>query len=349
MAARNLAVASTRARAVSQNTKPTLISSAVKAAAKNLACQPVVHPAVDAPKSFAGGLVPWAGAKGWSYEVLEAYLSGTAKRLIFACAGAAADAIGYAGAASEIILGDANPDLIAAHKWVQADVERAIRVLGRLFTRANNTSDAYKRLRIEFNAAKVGSARRAALFIYLIWHTTNGLCRYNLQGKFNSAFGYRNSKTGAAVAVPENALRRFVAALGSATFMVSDMLDTIAMSSAGDEVIIDPPYRPAAGKKATHDAYIKGGFTIDQYRLMVTAAEAAAARGALVFIHDHDTDETRGLHADCSEILPVRVERKMGKKRVIVTEAVFIYRPAVVAQVSATPKIEAAPAATVAT
>lgn len=332
-------------RALPLNTKPLRISRAVKAAANDSARQPVVHPAVDAPKTFAGGFVPLAGAKGWSYEVLESYLPAQVSRLIFACAGAAADAIGYADVASEIVLGDANPDVIAAHQWVQRDVENAIRVLGRLFTRANNTKDAYTRLRTEFNAAKAGSARRAVLFIYLLWHTTNGLSRYNKKGQFNAAFGYRNNKTGAAVAVPEKSLRRFVSALGKATFKVSDMRATIAAAGAGDVVIIDPPYRPAAGKKATHVGYTKNGFSIYAYIRMRRAALAAAARGALVFIHDHDTAQTRRLHRKCSEILPVNVERKMGRKRDAVTEAVFIYRPVAAAQVVATPKIEVAPAA----
>lgn len=332
-------------RAVSLTSKSLRISQAVTAAANDSARLPFVHPAVDAPKTFSGGFVPWAGAKGWSFEVLQSYLPAQPNRLIFGCAGAAADAIGYAGAASEIILGDANPDLIAAHQWVQRDVNAAIAVLGRLFTRANNTQSAYNKLRIEFNTAKVGSARRAALFIYLMWHAINGLCRYNQSGEFNASFGWRNAKTGAAVAVPEKAIRRIVAALGKATFNVADMRATLATAGAGDVAIIDPPYRPLVGKKATHVSYTKDGFSILMYARMVRAARAAARRGATVFMHDHDTPETRRLHGGCSEILPVNVERKMGKKRVIVTEAVFIYRPVTADQVVAESKIEVAPAA----
>lgn len=78
---------------------------------------------------------------------------------------------------------------------------------------------------------------------------------------------------------------------------------------------------------------------------MVRAALAAARRGATVFIHDDDTPETRRLHGKCSEILSVNLERKIGKKRVIVTEALFIYRPVAVAQVVAESKIEVALAA----
>jgi DNA (cytosine-5)-methyltransferase 1 len=332
-------------RTVSSPSKSINVSLAVQAKANEQARSPVVHSTVSASKTFPGGFVPWAGAKGWAHEILKSHLPGQVNRLIFACAGAAADAIGYAGIADELILGDANADLIAAHRWVQKDVERALRVLGRLFTKANNTKTAYNHLREEFRAGKVGSARRAALFIYLMWHTTNGLCRYNKQGKFNASFGYRNSKTGAAVAVPENALRRFVAALGTATFKVSDMLDTIAMAGPDDVVIIDPPYRPAAGKTSTHTSYTTGGFTLTQYQAMVKAAGEAAARGATVFIHDHDTEETRQLHSQCSELLPVNVERKIGKQRVIVAEAVFIYRSVKQPMAVAPQKIEEAPVA----
>ncbi|MBL8397354.1 MAG: DNA adenine methylase [Candidatus Accumulibacter sp.] len=142
----------------------------------------------------------------------------------------------------------------------------AIDVLGRLFTRANNTKSAYNKLRIEFNAVKAGSDRLEALFIYLLWHTTNGLCRYNKKGNFNASFGYRNATTGAAVSVPEKALRRIVAALGKATSNVSDMRATLAAAGAGDVSIIDPPYRPPVGKKATHVSYTKDGFSILMYR-----------------------------------------------------------------------------------
>jgi len=216
---------------VSSKTSSSVVSDVVKTAANDSVRLPVVHPTVDAPKTFAGGFVPWAGAKGWSHEVLKSYLPARVNRLIFACAGAATDAIAYAGVASEMVLGDANPDLIAAHQWVQRDVGNALRVLRPLFTAANNTKPAFDKLRGEFSAAKVGSDRRAALFIYLMLHAALGMCRYNQQGKLNSSFGYRNAKTSAALAVPENALRRFATALGNATFKVADMLEEALIKS----------------------------------------------------------------------------------------------------------------------
>ncbi|MBL8397353.1 MAG: hypothetical protein JNL84_04290 [Candidatus Accumulibacter sp.] len=59
--------------AVSLNSKSLRISRSIKAAANDSARLPVVHPAVDAPKTFSGGFVLWAGAKGWSSDVLQSY------------------------------------------------------------------------------------------------------------------------------------------------------------------------------------------------------------------------------------------------------------------------------------
>lgn len=335
-AARSAALTNPAALSVRRTVKPVV---AVKAASVT----PLVHAAIEAPTDTAGtgSYIPWAGSKPWSRSVLDKLLPAGCRRALFPCGGAASDAVGYAELFSDMVIGDANPDLVNAHRWVAEDVESALRVLNGLFTAQNNTAQAYARLRSEFNATAPGDARRAALFVYLMWHGTYGLCRFNGKGHFNTSFGWRN-KAKKAVPLPLESLRRFAKQMARATFKHADLLATIAMAGACDVVLLDPPYRPAAGATSTHTAYTAAGFDLSAYRSMVDAVVAAARRGATVFVHDHDTTETRKLHAGCSEIQPVIVERRISGKRVKVAEAVFIYRPAAVAQAVVTPKIESA-------
>lgn len=130
-------------------------------------------------KPGLGSYIPWAGAKSWSYEVLHKRIPAGAKRLVFACAGAGSDAVAYAAIGLPMVLADLNPDLICAHQFVQKNPANAITALVKLFTAENNTKARYYELRAEFNRTPKNTPRRAALFIYLLWHCMSGICRYN--------------------------------------------------------------------------------------------------------------------------------------------------------------------------
>lgn len=274
-----------------------------------------------------GSYIPWAGAKSWSFDVLRKFIPQDAQRLVFACAGAGSDAVAYAALGLPMVLADLNPDAICAHQWVQKNAANAIRQLGKLFTKENNTKAGYYKLRDEFNQTKKNTPRRAALFIYLLWHSNHGICRYNQKGQFNNGFGARHQAK-QAVAVPEDAIRRFSGAMSNATFIHQSLLDTLSQAKAGDAVIIDPPYLPAEDKDTCHTGYTAAGFGIEDHRAMVAAIEVATARGVMVITHDHLTKTTRELHRAASKIQPIEVPRRIARKRGTVTEGIFIYEAA---------------------
>lgn len=281
-----------------------------------------------------GSYMPWAGSKPWSRIILQALIIKNAKRLIFACGGAASDAVAYGQLGLPMVVGDLNPDVINAHKWVAKDLPKAIKTLEELFTHANNTAEAYNRLRDEFNSTPPNTQRRAALFIYLLWHTTKGLCRYNKSGKFNASFGARH-KGKKAVAVPVAGLARFVKNMANTAFICTSLIETLKNAKCGDVVIVDPPYCPAETSKTCHNGYTKEGFSRADYLAMLEATKDAVSRGITVVIHDHLTKETRTLHRDADELLPVEVPRRVGGKHTTALEGVFIYRPATVSRFNA--------------
>lgn len=281
-----------------------------------------------------GSYIPWAGAKSWSYEVLHKRIPAGAKRLVFACAGAGSDAVAYAALGLPMVLADLNPDLICAHQFVQKNPANAITALVTLFTAENNTKARYYELRAEFNRTPKNTPRRAALFIYLLWHCMSGICRYNGKGEFNNGFGARHEAK-QAVAVPADAIRRFAAAMAKTTFVHQSLLVTLSNAKSGDVVIIDPPYSPAQGKNNCHTGYTANGFGIKDHQTMVAAAKKATAKGVVVITHDHLTKATRQIHQTATAIQPVKVPRRVANNQAAVMEGVFIYEAAPVSHFNA--------------
>ena len=121
----------------------------------------------------------WAGNKYRIVERVKACLP-TGKRLIepFVGSGAVFLNTGY----PRYLLADSNKDLIDLYQHLKKDGPTFIEECRRLFRRANNTAEAYYRLRAEFNAC-TDTRRRAVLFVYLNRHGYNGLCRYNASGR----------------------------------------------------------------------------------------------------------------------------------------------------------------------
>ncbi len=294
----------------------------------------------DANTSTWSAVFRYAGAKPWGGMVLKEYLPTDCTRILFPCGGSASDAFGYRGLFKKMVVADANPDIINVHRCVINRTEELIAACEALF-KGNNSVQAFNRIRDEFRAGNADDLTRAAQYIYLQQHNQSGISRYSEKSGYNASFAKDEKRKGA----PADAIRAFAKVMAGVGFVQADMLATLAKAGKGDVVVLDPPYRPAEGKKTTHTNYTPGGFPLDSYKAMVKSVEGATRRGAVVFVHDHDTAETRGLHAGCSEILPVLVQRKTGKQQEMVAEAVFIYRPVAVPQVVAKSQIEVALAA----
>lgn len=205
------------------------------------------------------------------------------------------------------LLADANPDLTDLYGILRDGGRGFVEEVRRLFVPGNNVRAAYNALREEFNATPQGTARRAALFVYLNRHCFNGLCRYNAAGGFNVPFGSQ-----AQPYFPEREMLDFAARAVArrAVFRHADFRAVMAEAGEGDVVYCDPPYVPLSAT-ASFDSYAKGGFSPKDHRDLADACRAAAARGATVVLSNHDTPEARALYMG-AEFRAIEVRRSVS-------------------------------------
>lgn len=218
------------------------------------------------------------------------------------------------------LLADGNKDLIDLYNTLKTEGEDFIADCRRLFRPANNSAEAYYRLRAEFNACQ-DIRRRAVLFVYLNRHGYNGLCRYNAKGGFNVPFGrYQQPYFPAAemLAFHHKALR--------AVFKHEGFEQTLRRLRGGDVVYCDPPYVPLS-VSSSFTAYHADGFSLVQQQQLADLAAAAAGRGIPVLISNHDTEFTRKAYRD-ADIELLSVQRSIscqGEKRGQVGELLALY------------------------
>jgi DNA adenine methylase len=263
----------------------------------------------------------WAGGKTRLVAAIRTVAPNAATRLVepFVGSGAVALNLGY----PRNLLADSNRDLIDVYKCLQSEGEAFIAACAALFVPEHNTSEAFARLRAEFNATS-DRRRRACLFVYLNRHGYNGLCRYNAKGGFNVPFGRY-----AGPQLPRAAMESFHAFLQNCKIRHADFRALLAESGAGDFVYCDPPYVPASAT-ANFTTYAREGFGPDDQRDLVACCRAAAQRGAWVAISNHDTPQTRELYRDADECHPLLVRRQIScdaDTRGHAQELLVLYRP----------------------
>ncbi|MCH9717860.1 MAG: Dam family site-specific DNA-(adenine-N6)-methyltransferase [Gammaproteobacteria bacterium] len=229
----------------------------------------------------------WAGGK---YRCLDHVIKALPKgsRLIEPFTGSGAVFLNAPHA--HFLLTDANADLIALYKHLKQEGRLFIRYCQRFFCEASNQSDIYYQYRVQFNQSKLGSRKRAALFLYLNRHGYNGLCRYNLSGGYNVPFGRYNKPY-----FPQKELEIFYQKSQSAEFITADFKQTFSHTQPGDVIYCDPPYAPLS-KTSDFTAYTRGKFgEADQINLAQLAKDTAQ-KGTSVIISNHDTPFTRDLY-----------------------------------------------------
>lgn len=218
------------------------------------------------------------------------------------------------------LLADSNKDLIDLYQILQAEGPGFIKDCSRLFRPANNSSEAYYRLREEFNACS-DVRRRTILFVYLNRHGYNGLCRYNAKGGFNVPFGRYKTPY-----FPADEMLAFHHKAQRAVFRHEDFEKSMRRARAGDVVYCDPPYVPLSNS-SNFTAYSAGGFSLQQQERLAQLAERAVARGISVLISNHNTEFTRQAY-DAARIESLSVQRYIscqGHKRRKVDELLALY------------------------
>lgn len=230
----------------------------------------------------------WAGGKYRLISQIRNLLPTTGKLLIEPFVGAGAVFLNTEFQAYQ--LNDINADLIALFTFLKKDPTALTAYARRLFTPRNNTAIAYYRLRKKFNQQHP-SLERAALFLYLNRHSYNGLCRFNAGGEFNAPFGAYSKPY-----FPEDELLLFSKKSKNAKFYNKSFEKIIEKAPTGAIIYCDPPYVPLS-VTASFTSYAGNTFTeADQIRL-AEVSEAAAARGCIVLISNHDTPFTQKLYA----------------------------------------------------
>lgn len=269
----------------------------------------------------------WAGGKRRVVPFLAPPLCLLARRrrLVEPFVGSACVTLALGHLFDALWINDVNADLMNLHERVARAPEALLRLLDDLFVPENNSAVRYYELRRAFNAMRGATAnamRLAALFVYLNRHGYNGLCRYGPSG-FNVPFGrYEGPR------VPREQIRAAAPLLEGARITTQDFRDVLSACGPGDAVYCDPPYVPLS-RTASFTRYASLDFTPRDQMDLARAAEAAAARGALVILSNHDTREVRQLYAK-ARIQSIRVRRHISqdaKARGDAGEIIAVYPP----------------------
>ena len=221
------------------------------------------------------------------------------------------------------LLNDANADLMAVWVSLQSSPRRFVEEASALFVEANRTPGAYLRIRDEFNSS-TDRFERAVRLLYLNRFCFNGLFRVNSSGVFNVPYG----KPARLPRVPLDELEAASRKLAAATLTVGGYKAALYEAGFGDVVYCDPPYADLSADAASFTAYTAGRFGIRDHLDLASACEAAAERGAVVLVSNHDTPQTRALYRGW-ELHELTVRRSIaadGDKRGDVSELLAVMR-----------------------
>lgn len=271
------------------------------------------------PSETTRPFLKWTGGKQRLLKKIIPHLP-QGKRLIepFLGAGSAFLGTNYL----QYVLGDINADLIAVWNALRERPAEFIDRAQALFAAANTDGASYYRIRARFNSLD-DRFERAVLIPYLNRFGFNGLFRENGQGAFNVPYGHL-SRT------PRFPLEEMVAAskkLQHATLHAGGFHPLLAGAKEGDVVYCDPPYA-----KVVENSFIEynaAGFSPSDHRVLASAAEQTANRGATVLISNSDTPFTRELYRQC-EVVVLTAHRSVAANmhsRGRVSEILAIYRP----------------------
>lgn len=224
----------------------------------------------------------WAGNKYRIIDRIKALLP-PGERLIEPFAGAAAVFLNTNY--KENLITDTNADLINLFNLIKYDGKEFIDYCRSFFSAENNQESQYYKLRDTFNATK-DQQLKAALFLYLNRHGYNGLCRYNLKGKFNTPFGQYKKPY-----FPEHEMKLFAQKAKTATFKVADFRQVMKNAKSGDVCYLDPPYI-AISETSNFTSYSAGGFSYKDQLELAGLAKQLAKKGIPVLVSNHATEFT---------------------------------------------------------
>jgi DNA adenine methylase len=260
----------------------------------------------------------WPGGKAKLIPALRRHLPADRERLIAPFVGAGA--FEFSSDYQELMIGDINPDLINFYRQLKRSGQAFIDYCAEWFGEHNTEAD-YGALRDLFNCT-ADRRLKAALFLYLNRHGYNGLCRYSASRNYNVPYGHHDN----APVLPREALQRLHDRLQGVTITLGDFEPLMAQAGGGDAVYADPPYLPV--KKESFTAYSGTPFTSEDHQRLAKAARAAARRGAVVVVSNHNVWLAREIYREGKQHR-VKVQRSIGasaSSRGKVDELIVVYR-----------------------
>jgi len=187
------------------------------------------------------------------------------------------------GLIERAVLADANGRLIGMYQALQRDVDGVIAALRSLPEFYGEPwPEAYYAVRDGFNEGGE-SALQAARLLWLNRACFNGLYRENRKGRFNVPVGRHASVS----LHREEHLREVGGALRGVELLHASFEQLVDEAGPADFVYCDPPYVPASASAKFTD-YARAGFDLDDQRRLAESARAAAERGAVVVLSNHD-------------------------------------------------------------
>lgn len=260
----------------------------------------------------------WAGGKYALIEQIKAHLP-EGKKLVEPFVGAGSVFLNTDF--DSYLLCDINADLINLYKILKSTPDRYIAEAEKMFSACNNHADKYYDYRQEFNDS-TDPFRRSVLFLYLNRYGYNGLCRYNLSGKFNVPFGRYKAPY-----FPEHELMFFASKAKKARFECLSFSKSFGRARKGSVIYCDPPYAPISST-ANFTSYAANGFSLNEQKKLAKKAEIAAfKRGIPVLISNHETEFTNNIYhkANLSRIQVSRFISQNGSRRGKVAELLATY------------------------
>lgn len=195
---------------------------------------------------------------------------------------------------SRYILSDSNPDLIRLLCVAREQPEELIAASQPLFL-DGNTTVKYMERRELFNSGKtMTEVERAAMFLYLMRHGYNGMCRYNSSGGFNVPFGrYPNG-----VYYPLEEIRDWAKRCAEVEYLeivCEDFRSVLARTPEDAVIYADPPYIPLSDT-AKHAQYHRKEFSQTDHRELAKLLQQQVERGNSVVLSNADTLLTREIY-----------------------------------------------------
>ncbi|TXI77978.1 MAG: Dam family site-specific DNA-(adenine-N6)-methyltransferase [Dechloromonas sp.] len=172
----------------------------------------------------------WAGGKRWFVQRHADLLPSTFNRYIEPFLGGGS--VFFHLQPKQSLLGDTNPDLIAAYRGIKENWKGVVKSL-QYHSRQHSDEHYYE---VRERRPKEG-VPRASRMIYLNRTCFNGIFRVNLRGEFNVPRGTKD-----AVLLDTDCFEQMSKLLEGADIRIADFEVLIDEARAGDLIFADPPY-----------------------------------------------------------------------------------------------------------